>query len=81
LGKVTAIDGLIANADNHLPPTWEHCGLYYPRNDLATDEEGHWTYMYPFSGNSADFCSWFSVENGEDHDARHVDEMNSCWPY
>ncbi|KAJ5368782.1 uncharacterized protein N7496_008542 [Penicillium cataractarum] len=65
LGKTTELDGLLAYADKHLQPTWENGGLYYPRNDIATDEEGHWTHMDPFSGNSAIGYARLNVENGQ----------------
>ncbi|PYH83537.1 hypothetical protein BO82DRAFT_331309 [Aspergillus uvarum CBS 121591] len=64
LGKTTELDGILAYADEHLQPTWEKGGLYYPRNDVATDEHGHWTHMDPFSGNAAIGYSRLNVENG-----------------
>ena len=65
LGKTTELNGLLAYADQHLQPTWENGGLYYPRNDSATDEEGRWTHMDPFSGNSAIGYARLNVENGQ----------------
>ncbi|RDK37087.1 hypothetical protein M752DRAFT_259151 [Aspergillus phoenicis ATCC 13157] len=65
LGKATELNGILAYADKHLQPTWENGGLYYPRNDQATDNEGRWTHMDPFSGNTAIGYSRLNVENGQ----------------
>jgi hypothetical protein len=65
LGKTTELDGLLTYIDNHLRPTWENGGLYYPRNDEPTDAEGRWTHMDPFSGNSAIGYARLNVENGQ----------------
>ncbi|KAI9924306.1 hypothetical protein ASPWEDRAFT_29875 [Aspergillus wentii DTO 134E9] len=65
LGKTTELSGLLAYADNHLHPTWENGGLYYPRNDAATDHQGRWTHMDPFSGNAAIGYARLNVENGQ----------------
>ena len=65
LGKTTELDGILAYADKNLKPTWENGGLYYPRNDVATDEAGRWTHMDPFSGNTAIGYARLNVENGQ----------------
>lgn len=52
-------------SEKHLQPIWENGSLYYPRNDLAMDEEGHQTHIDPFSGNSAIGYARFNVENGQ----------------
>lgn len=64
LGKSTELDGLLAYADTKLQPTWENGGLYYPRNNNATDDEGRWTYMDPFTGNAAIGYARLNVEDG-----------------
>jgi hypothetical protein len=64
LGKTAELNGLLAYADKHLKPTWDKGGLYYPRNDSATDENGRWTHMDPFSGNAAIGYARLNVENG-----------------
>lgn len=64
LGKTTELDGLLAYADTKLQPTWENGGLYYPRNNKATDDEGRWTHMDPFTGNAAIGYARLNVEDG-----------------
>jgi hypothetical protein len=56
LGRMDELDGLLAYADEHLDPTWENGGLFYPRNDTPFVFDGQdvkWTHMDPFSGNAA----------------------------
>lgn len=64
LGKTTELDGVLAYADTHLQPTWENGGLYYPRNDQATDDDGRWTHMDAFTGNAAIGYARLNVEDG-----------------
>ncbi|KAL2835927.1 hypothetical protein BJY01DRAFT_238490 [Aspergillus pseudoustus] len=64
LGKTTEVGGLLEYADTHLHPTWENGGLYYPRNDQATDDEARWTHMDPFTGNAAIGYARLNVEDG-----------------
>lgn len=64
LGKKAELDGLLAYADMNLQPSWENGGLYYPRNDQATDDDGHWTHMDPFTGNAAIGYARLNVEDG-----------------
>lgn len=40
-------------------------GLFYPRNDQATDSEGCWTHMDPFSENAAIGYARLNVEDGQ----------------
>lgn len=70
LGRTTELDGLLAYADDHLDPTWENGGLYYPRNDtpfvFSDDDEGvKWTHMDPFTGNAAIGYARLNVHNGQ----------------
>lgn len=65
LGKKEDLEGLLEYADTHLHPTWENGGLFYPRNDQATDSEGSRTHMDPFTGNAAIGYARLNVEDGQ----------------
>lgn len=65
LGKTTELDGLLKYADEHFQPTWGRGGLYYPRNDLAMDEQENWTHMDPFSGSAAIEYARLNVLDGQ----------------
>ncbi|KFA80543.1 hypothetical protein S40288_11237 [Stachybotrys chartarum IBT 40288] len=65
LGKTTELQGLLAYADEELHPSWENGGLYYPRNDSVTDEEGNWTHMDPYTGNAAIGYARLNVKDGQ----------------
>jgi hypothetical protein len=65
LGRATELEGLLTYIDKNLQPTWEKGGQYYPRNDQATDSEGRWTHMDPFTGNAAIGYASLNVENGQ----------------
>lgn len=65
LGKKEELDGLLEYADNHLQPTWENGGLFYPRNDVRTNEAGEWTHMDPFSGNASVGYARLNVPDGQ----------------
>jgi hypothetical protein len=51
MGDRGTLDGILAHADCFMDPTWRDGGLYYPRNDVPTDAEGHRTEIEPMSGN------------------------------
>jgi hypothetical protein len=63
LGK-PELEGLVKFADTNLNPTWDHGGLFYPRNDAPMDEALNWTHMDPFSGNASFGYAKLNVENG-----------------
>ncbi len=65
LGKQKELSDLLQFADEHLKPTWENGGLYYPRCDELMDEEGRLTNVGPHSGNSGIPYSRLNVENGQ----------------
>ncbi|KAL6693922.1 hypothetical protein J3F84DRAFT_378079 [Trichoderma pleuroticola] len=65
LGKKEELDGLLKYADEHLQPTWENGGLFYPRNDTKTNEAGEWTHMDPFSGNTSVGYARLNVPDGQ----------------
>lgn len=65
LGQNEELEGLLAYADTHLNATWDNGGLFYPRNDQATDSDGAWTHMDPFSGNAAIGYARLNVEDGQ----------------
>lgn len=75
LGRAEELEGLLAYADDHLHPTWENGGLYYPRNDTpfifaddSDDEAGdgvQWTHVDPFSGNAAIGYGRLNVPSGQ----------------
>lgn len=65
LGKTTELQGLCDYADEHLQPTWENGGLFYPRRDLANNENDEWTHMDPFTGNVGLAYGRLNVKNGQ----------------
>ncbi|KAH8693554.1 hypothetical protein BGW36DRAFT_398874 [Talaromyces proteolyticus] len=65
LGKTTELEDLLAYVDANLAPAWQDGGLYYPRCGQATDDEGQWTRMDPFSGNAAIGYARLNVEDGQ----------------
>lgn len=65
LGGETELQGLLRYADQHLNPTWDMGGLYYPRNDSAMDAELNWTHVSPFCGNAALGYARLNVANGQ----------------
>lgn len=58
-------DGLMNHADKYLSPTWERGGLFYPRNGTLADEQGNWTFVDPFTGNSAIAYARLNVQDGQ----------------
>lgn len=51
MGDRETLEGLLAHADRYMAPTWRDGGLLYPRNDTATDADGHRTEVEPMTGN------------------------------
>lgn len=62
LGREDILAGLLDYADKNLSPTWEDGGLFYPRND---DQGLDWTYMDPFTGNTAIAYARLNVPDGQ----------------
>ncbi|MGQ4615147.1 linalool dehydratase/isomerase domain-containing protein [Nocardia sp. R7R-8] len=52
MGDSATLDGLLAHADRYMNPTWRNGGLYYPRNDVRSDENGNRTEVEPLTGNT-----------------------------
>ena len=65
LGKTVELDGVLKYADEHLQPTWENGGLFYPRNDVPANENLDWTHMDPFTGNAAIGHARLNVPDGQ----------------
>ncbi|MFI6367723.1 hypothetical protein ACIBG0_33815 [Nocardia sp. NPDC050630] len=51
MGDEETLNGLLAHADRFMKPTWRDGGLYYPRNDRPSDENGNRTVVEPLAGN------------------------------
>ncbi|GIZ48704.1 hypothetical protein CKM354_001175400 [Cercospora kikuchii] len=56
---------LLDFADQHLRPTWEKGGLYYPRRDEQFAHDSRWSHMDPFTGNAAIGYARLNVPNGQ----------------
>jgi len=65
IGSQSTLNSFLNHADQFLNPTWEKGGLYYPRNDKVTDEEGNWTHVDPFTGNAGVAYGRLNVEDGQ----------------
>jgi hypothetical protein len=65
LGKTAELECLLQYADEHLKPTWEDGGLFYPRNDNEFDSSGEWSHMDPFTGNGAIAYARLNVGDGQ----------------
>lgn len=64
VGDQARLDGLLRHADRFMNPTWRDGGLYYPRNDVSWNEEGHLTYVDPWCGNGSIAHARLNVKNG-----------------
>jgi hypothetical protein len=51
MGDAARRDGLLAHADRYMSPAWLNGGLYYPRNDVRSDVDGHRVEIEPMTGN------------------------------
>ncbi|PPJ50533.1 hypothetical protein CBER1_05520 [Cercospora berteroae] len=56
---------LLDFADQHLQPTWEKGGLYYPRRDEQFGDDSRWSHMDPFTGNAVIGYARLNVPNGQ----------------
>ncbi|KAH6613841.1 hypothetical protein C7974DRAFT_437228 [Boeremia exigua] len=65
LGKQEELKGLLEYADEMLKPTWEHGGLYYPRNDTPFDQDLRWLRMDRFTGNAAIAYARLNIAGGQ----------------
>lgn len=65
LGKTKELNDLLEYADEHLQPTWEKGGLFYPRNDRLADEYWNLLHVEPHSGNSGIAYARLNVEDGQ----------------
>ncbi|RFU27562.1 hypothetical protein B7463_g8784, partial [Scytalidium lignicola] len=65
MGDKEPLNGLFNHADEYMNPTWEKGGLYYPRNDTASDSDGNWTHVDPFTGNAAIGYARLNVSDGQ----------------
>jgi hypothetical protein len=64
MGDTRTRDGLLAHADRHMRPTWVDGGLYYPRNDRPTDDQGQRTLLEPMTGNVLLGYARLNVDDG-----------------
>ena len=64
VGDHDRLERLLGHVDRFMSPTWLHGGLYYPRNDRATDEFGNWTLMEAMSGNTLMAYARLNVSDG-----------------
>ena len=65
IGDTTTLDGLLADADMHLSPSWDNGGLHYPRCDGKTGTDGVERHMDPFTGNAAIGYARLNVSDGQ----------------
>lgn len=59
------IDTLLRHADRYMHPSWSKGGLYYARFDTPWDEEGNYTCVEPYTGNSALGYARLNVRDGQ----------------
>ncbi|RKE36436.1 hypothetical protein B0G76_2621 [Paraburkholderia sp. BL23I1N1] len=64
VGDKERLAGLLAHADRFMQPSWRDGGLYYPRNDVSWNDEGHLTYMDPWCGNGSIAHARLNVKDG-----------------
>lgn len=57
--------GILNHVDRFIHSEWEKGGLFYPRSDAATDKDGNWINMDPFTGNGAIGYARLNVPNGQ----------------
>lgn len=65
LGKEKELADLLQCLDERLNPTWDHGGLFYPRNDHLADQQWNLTHMEPHSGNSGVGYARLNVTGGQ----------------
>jgi hypothetical protein len=64
MGDDDLLAGLLAHADTYMNPTWHDGGLYFPRNDTDTDENGNRTLVEPLTGNALLAYARLNVPDG-----------------
>ena len=65
LGMSDDLADLLEYADEHLQPTWEKGGLFYPRNDALVDGQYNLVHMEALSGNCGIAYARLNVEDGQ----------------
>lgn len=65
VGNKATLTGLLNHADKFMNPTWRNGGLFYPRNDQESDEDGHPTTVDPFTGNSGIGYARLNILDGQ----------------
>ncbi|KAM5350938.1 hypothetical protein ACJ41O_003661 [Fusarium nematophilum] len=65
LGKHTELDGLLRHLDERQSFKWENGGLFYPRDDSHTDEDGNLIQVSPLAGNACVAYARLNVPNGQ----------------
>jgi hypothetical protein len=65
LGDDATLRGLLNHVDRFFSPTWQDGGLYYPVNPRQADDDGNWTEVEPFTGNSAVAYARLNVRGGQ----------------
>jgi hypothetical protein len=61
----TDLGALLRHADTYLNPSWSKGGLYYARCDSGWDKNGNYTYVEPYTGNSAIGYARLNVKDGQ----------------
>ncbi|BDZ48845.1 hypothetical protein GCM10025867_10860 [Frondihabitans sucicola] len=64
VGDTSTRDRLLRFADARLAPTWVDGGLFYPRSDDSTDEDGYHRLVDPLTGNSLLALARLDVPDG-----------------
>jgi hypothetical protein len=64
MGDESTLHGLLAYADAHLGPEWQSGGLFYRRNDEASDDQGRATLIDPLTGNVMLGYARLNIPNG-----------------
>lgn len=65
VGDHGTLDGLLTHVNRFFKPTWQEGGLYYLVNEQKSDENGNWTEVDPFTGNSAVGYARLNIFNGQ----------------
>ena len=59
------LDALLLHADTFHNPSWSNGGLYYARCDNGWDKDGNYTYVDPYTGNTAIGYARLNVKDGQ----------------
>ena len=65
VGDKDTLRGILKHADDFLNPSWSNGGLYYPRRDEKSDEEGNWRYVDPVTGNACIGYARLNISDGQ----------------